>query len=145
MAHLEWSSAFSIGVPVFDEEHKKLVGLINALDDAVETGSHATALRKIENELVEYAIVHFQHEEMFFADFVYPDAAKHIAEHTDMKKRIFAYRQKVERDPSATLCREMLQTLREWLANHIMAEDKKFGAYLRDRGHGKANDVLPVR
>ncbi len=145
MAYLEWSSAFSIGVPVFDEEHKKLIGLINALHEAITAGCQAAALHKIENDLVEYAIVHFQHEEMFFADFIYPDAASHIAEHAEMKKRIFAYRQRVEENPSPALCREMLQVLREWFANHIMVEDKKFGAYLRDRGHGKTNDVLPVR
>lgn len=145
MAYMEWSSTFSIGVQTFDEEHKKLIGMINALHEAIVAGSHAVILKKVENDLIEYAIVHFQHEEMFFQDYVYPGAQQHVAQHAKMKKKIFAYREQVARNPSMELCAEMLKALRDWLASHILTEDKKFGAFLKAHGHGDVKGPLPPR
>ncbi len=145
MAYMDWSSLFGIGVPIFDDEHKKLIGMINALHDAIVAGTHAVVLKKIEDDLIEYTIVHFQHEEMFFEDYIYPGAEAHVAQHARMKRRILAYREDVARNPSAELCAEMLRTLREWLASHILTEDKKFGAFLTAHGHGEAKGPLPPR
>ncbi|HUO99174.1 MAG TPA: bacteriohemerythrin [Rhizomicrobium sp.] len=143
MAYMEWSSAFNIGVPVFDDEHKKLVAMINAVADCIAAGTHATALRKVENDLIEYTIVHFRHEEMYFDDFDYPDAQQHKARHAEMKARVFAMRDEVYNNPTPELAAEILQFLRDWLSEHIVGEDKPFGAFLKERGYGTSAGRLP--
>ena len=144
MAFMEWSRDLSIGIPIFDDEHKRLLGMINTLHDSIENGTQAAALKRIENELIEYTIVHFRHEEMYFDDFAYPQAKEHQAHHAEMKKRVFAFREEIEHNASDEVSRRLLQCLRDWLADHILIEDKKFGAFLCARGYG-ADKARPFR
>ncbi len=51
MPYLTWSNEFSIGVPVFDDEHKVLIALANALHEAIASGLDVARLRKLEAQL----------------------------------------------------------------------------------------------
>lgn len=126
MAHLEWSDAFSIGVAVFDDEHKDLLVFANALDDAIAAGADAARLRKLEGDLFEHVAAHFRHEEEFFED--YPYAEEHAGRHANLLKRVAEYRAAPDRD--AEDCARMLQMLSEALIRHIAEQDKKLGAHL---------------
>jgi hemerythrin-like metal-binding protein len=131
---MEWTDKFSVGVAMFDGEHKKLVGMINDLYDSVASGAGEAAVRRVSDDLVEYTFVHFGHEEMYFDDAAYPQAVEHAAIHADLKRRVFEYRDRIDRDDDAELAVEMLKFLRGWLAHHIMVEDKKYGAHLNAKG-----------
>jgi hemerythrin-like metal-binding protein len=131
---MEWSQKFSVGIPVFDDEHKKLIVIINDLHGGIAAGTEKEALQRATNRLIEYTILHFQHEEMYFEDWVYPEAAQHAAMHAELKRKVFAYRSRIEQEESSELAAEMLRFLRDWLAQHILVEDKKFGAFLFDKG-----------
>ena len=66
MALIQWSSSLSVKVKQIDDEHQKLIKLINDLNDAMRVGKGKEALGKIINELVNYAAVHFNTEERYF-------------------------------------------------------------------------------
>ena len=52
MALITWSSMFSVGVAEIDNQHKKLVELINQLNDAMHAGKGADVMGKVLSELV---------------------------------------------------------------------------------------------
>lgn len=134
MSFMEWTQKYSVGIPIFDDEHKKLIAIINDLYEGIETGCEKEALQRAIKGLIEYTILHFRHEEMYFEDWVYPEAQRHAAKHIELKTKVFAYRDRIEREANAELADEMLRFLRGWLAEHILAEDKKFGAFLLSKG-----------
>ena len=39
MAFLEWTRDLEFGIPVIDDQHKRIVAFINELNDALETGT----------------------------------------------------------------------------------------------------------
>jgi hemerythrin len=134
MSFLEWDKSYSVGVAIFDDEHKKLIAIINQLHDAVVDGVDRLALQRISDNLVEYVLMHFRHEEMYFADWAYPAASDHIASHTKLRQQVFEYRKQIMEKDSAILAQELSHFLRDWLIQHIMVEDRKYGDFLARKG-----------
>ncbi|MDR3527706.1 MAG: bacteriohemerythrin [Rhizomicrobium sp.] len=134
MAFLDWKTDYSVGVAIFDDEHKKLIAIINSLHDSILAEVDAATLCKISDAMVEYTIMHFRHEEMYFDDWAYPDAAEHILAHGALRQQVFDFRQRIGGTDSATLAEEMLSFLRQWLIEHILVEDRAYGEFLFDKG-----------
>lgn len=134
MAFMEWSSQYGVGVAIFDDEHKKLVAIINELHAALAAGADKPALEKVIDHLIEYTLMHFRHEEMYFDDWVYPDAQAHIASHTRLRAQVFDFRKAVMARDAREVGTEMADFLRHWLLDHIQDEDKRYGAFLTQKG-----------
>jgi hemerythrin len=54
MPLIEWTDELSLGMESIDEQHKKLVNMINALNDAMLTNSSNELLGKIFTRLATY-------------------------------------------------------------------------------------------
>ncbi len=134
MSFMEWSDRYSVGVAVFDDEHKKLIAIINELYDAVKAGIDKLDLQRVSDKLVEYTLMHFKHEEMYFDDWAYPNSAAHIAKHAQLRQQVFEYRKQILEADSKELALDMLDFLRDWLNQHIMVEDRKYGVFLSAKG-----------
>src|ERR1019366_2927059 len=58
-----WQKNYSLGISLIDEQHQKLVLLLNKLAASLATQANTAELKNIFNELALYAIYHFQTEE----------------------------------------------------------------------------------
>jgi hemerythrin len=132
--YMEWNEAYSVGVAVFDDEHKKLVAILNELHAGLRGEIDKLALQRISDKLVDHALMHFRHEEMYFDDWSFPEAAAHIADHAKLRQQVFDYRNQILDKDSRELALEMLNFLCQWLGHHIMVEDRQYGIYLRNKG-----------
>ena len=134
MPLMTWSEKISVGVAELDEDHKKLVAMLNQLFDAINSGHGKESLGKTLDELIAYAVMHFAHEEKFFAQTGYPDAAAHRQEHEKFKRQVLEVQQKCKNGGSGTLSLELMNFLKNWLVDHIQGNDKKYGPYLNSKG-----------
>lgn len=134
MGFMEWTKRYSVGVAIFDDEHKKLIAIINRLHEAIETGVDRAALQKTVDDLVEYTLMHFRHEEMYFDDWAYPHADEHCARHAELRQQVFGYRRRIQEQDAAALAEDLAVFLRDWLTQHILVEDRKYGEFLFDKG-----------
>jgi hemerythrin-like metal-binding protein len=132
MPLIEWTDEYSVGLEIFDAEHKKLVAIINRLHDSFSGGMDHSVTDAALDELVEYTILHFSHEESFFDDWAYPDQAAHRVAHQELREQVDAYRASAK--GSIEMALELITFLRYWLLGHILSEDKKFCRYLREKG-----------
>jgi hemerythrin len=57
MPLMTWTEKLSVGVGVLDEDHKKLVGMLNELYDAMQAGHGRDSLGRILNALVQYTLM----------------------------------------------------------------------------------------
>lgn len=133
MAIIEWSPVYSVKVKKFDDQHKKLVDLINQLHDAMKSGQGNTAIGIVLQSLVAYTGTHFADEVKLLQANGYPDLVKHQAEHDKFVKQVVEFQQKFK-DGTAMLTMTVLSFLKEWLVKHIQGEDKKYGIFLNAKG-----------
>lgn len=125
-----WKKSYEIGIAEIDMQHRRLVGYVNELADAMMARQGHRAAPHVLEELVDYIQLHFTAEEKVMRETHYPQVEEHCREHLEMTGKILDFRTKfaIERalDPA-----ELLNFLCDWLKNHIIVSDKDFGRYLR--------------
>jgi hemerythrin-like metal-binding protein len=127
-------AAMSVGVGVLDDDHKKMVVMINELFDGIANGQGKNTVSGIFDRLIAYTVEHFQREELFFAQTGYPDAASHKKQHENMTKRVLAFQQEFKSDPTDARVIEIVNFLWNWLVDHDLIFDRKYGPYLNSKG-----------
>jgi len=134
-----WRESFSIGHPGLDDEHRRMVALID--DIAAATDADADAFADLLQRLREVTVEHFRHENALLwelrsgtyaalrnlqrtAPFVkaMAEAAfdEHMAEHASMLRQMEALK---------TLARDALcETLKTWFVDHAIKHDSHLKA-----------------
>lgn len=133
MAFFDWDDRFSVKVDSIDTEHKRLLALINDTHEAIVTGKKQNALADIFNGLIDYTREHFSHEEELHARYEYPDRLKHKIEHTELTQKVVDQYREFVKGKNINLM-DVLAFLVDWLQDHILRSDMKFGAFLEQQG-----------
>lgn len=143
MAFLEWDPRFSVRIAEIDQQHKKLIGLINRLHesmqqagdrDALETAiEELSAQATVINEMVEYSSYHFSTEEKYMRQYMYPDFEKHKKEHEYFINKVRTLKSDFD-GGQAILSSQIMEFLKEWLGGHILGVDKKYEPFFQAKG-----------
>ena len=133
MAIIEWSPGLSVNIKTIDDQHKKLVDMVNTLHDSMKSGKAKDVMNSLVSELASYTDYHFKTEEEFFQKHKYPETTKHKMEHDALRKDVAALKGKLE-SGEAIVTVEVLYFLKDWLSKHIMGSDKKYTQHLNAAG-----------
>ena len=130
MTCIPWTAALKLGVPIIDEQHRVLVDLINALHAAISDAAGARdAIADILEGLLDYTHNHFIVEEVLFQKHGYPDADKHLSEHSGFTGKMMNWLTRFEDGEDVNL--EVLDFLKDWLVHHICEEDRAYLPFMR--------------
>ncbi len=129
MKDIVWGKVLSVGVEEIDEDHRKLVGIFNILNQAVQDGESPEYLAATLEELINCTVWHFSHEERLMLKYRYPQLAEHQAEHRDLIQSAKELRQELLRADRA-VADEQILFLERWLTEHILTTDLRLGAFL---------------
>lgn len=130
---VSWDEGYSVGIQAIDDEHKKLLSLINNLQTAVLYPTGETFERQALGELVDYTKYHFQREEKLMEEYGYPEFEPHKRQHEEMIAKVGAYMDAYEKDRESTID-ALTGFLKTWLIDHIAGTDQKYSGYLRGKG-----------
>ena len=133
MALIQWNESLSVKVVEIDQQHQKLVSMINDLNDAMKQGKGKDVLDKIVNGVVGYTSTHFSTEEKYFARFKYPEADSHKKEHAAFVEKVLEFKDGFEKG-KLTLSIEIMTFLSDWLKNHIKGSDMKYSQFFNEKG-----------
>jgi hemerythrin len=133
MPLIQWSDSLKVKVAEIDQQHQKLVGMINDLNEAMRQGKGKVVLGKILSGMVTYAASHFRTEEKYFDQFGYPEADSHKKEHGAFTKKVLEFKDGFEKGKLG-LSMEVMDFLSDWLQNHIKGVDMKYGPFFNSKG-----------
>ena len=128
MAHIQWSEELNTNIDVIDNQHRRIVGYINDLEDVKGKNDRAVE-EQVLNELVDYTLSHFAFEESLMEDAGYGFINGHKRVHQLFVKRVNDFMQRFKMGEDIT--EELLTVLRAWLINHIKSDDNDYAEIVR--------------
>ncbi len=128
MAFYEWTETMSVGVELFDSDHKALIGLINRLHDSLDEDEPAP-LDEIFDMLIAYTELHFAREEKGMEACGYPEVEIHRDQHAGFTDRVYRARERYRGGSDPALTGELLEYLKLWLNHHILIQDMAYKPY----------------
>lgn len=133
MGLIKWNQFYSVQIKEIDNQHKKLIDLINQMYDAMKAGKGKEALSTVLAELVDYTAYHFETEERMFLQQGYAEYEAHKVIHDDLTKRAKELKDQLDRGNNL-ITMDVMLFLSNWLNVHILEVDKKYGPYLSSKG-----------
>lgn len=130
---VEWRDEYSVGIESIDNDHKRLLNLINQLQTAAHYPTGGEFEQEAFEALVDYTKQHFNREEVLMETNGYPGFVAHKAEHVAMIKKVDAMLDEYKQHPQAAI-EGAVQFLKTWLIKHINGTDQGYSQFLRDKG-----------
>jgi hemerythrin len=133
MEPINWTDNYSVGVALFDEQHKGLIAILNRMikDPAATTRSETVS--DVLTEMTQYALNHFRSEEKLMKEYDYPQLVPHSKQHRTFEDEVVklcsATGERIEDVPQV-----LLEYLRQWLTQHILGKDMEYKAFFQEKG-----------
>jgi hemerythrin len=133
MEEITWTDKLSVGIAGIDEQHKRLIGMINRLIRDPGATTRSESISDLLSDMTAYALEHFATEEELMRRCGYPHMDEHIAAHDAFRESAaqfcIATMHGVEAVPE-----NMLRYLSGWLMHHILEDDMAYRPFLVERG-----------
>jgi hemerythrin len=132
---MEWTEKLATGINTIDSQHKELFKRINNLVVAIKQHRCKSEIDGTIKFLDDYARVHFSEEEKHMRDTNYGGLAEQQADHKRYLAALAELKEEASlpRVPGSTydLSATTNQVVVDWIVDHILKLDMKFGAYLK--------------
>lgn len=120
MSFIVWNNDYALGIPVIDEQHKKIVDYINELDE-VKDDDDLQKTNEVLTALIEYTVTHFSFEEKLQEKAAYANIDEHKRHHVVFVERMNDFKERAEEGED--VAKVVLSMLKLWLLAHIKRED----------------------
>ena len=130
MAIITWDDSLSTGIPNIDNQHKKLVELINKVGEAMKNSKGNEILLDVLTELLNYTKTHFRYEEQYMESIKYPKLAEHKEVHKMVTDKVADLYEKVKSGKFVSTV-QLSNLLKEWISTHILKVDMHYAKYLK--------------
>jgi hemerythrin len=138
MALIPWENKFELGIVEIDEQHKKMLSIINKLYDLFEDKKHEDQIEidKVIKEMADYALYHFAEEEKYFELFDYENKEAHIQVHNQYRAKIEEWQERYNQEKDNKIFYEISNFLHNWWTWHINNTDRDYVPFM------KANNII---
>lgn len=136
---IKWDNRFSVNHLAIDAEHKLLLTTINAIEVALRHPEDKEPLLFFVDQLHEFALAHFKHEEKLQIKHKYPFIEENAKGHDNLMVELDSIRADIHRiAKKATLSvtdmtdlhRHAAYLAKDWLIAHVFKEDLKMKGFM---------------
>lgn len=127
-----FDAEFRLGIDEMDNEHIRLVDMLNQVHSLLSDGKGDEARRFFVETLSDYMHVHFAHEEKFLQSIDFPQLEDHRKIHNSFKRSLEELKPQIEKADAAAFHKALSDTF-AWLIMHIGKTDKRYAAYYFSR------------
>ncbi|NGZ07251.1 MAG: bacteriohemerythrin [Magnetococcales bacterium] len=128
-----WTENLNTGMKDIDDDHKKLMHMINQIHKLLKESAGKDAIGKIITELADYTHFHFGREEKLFELHRYPEIGPHKEKHVKLLNEVAELAKRFE-DGDFAAPMDLLNLAKHWLINHIIRTDMRYIAYFKEKG-----------
>lgn len=132
---IKWDETCRVGVERFDDQHKKLFEMMNALVECVgeENSDRNPEIGEVLDSLFQYTASHFTEEEQMLSRHGYPEVEAQIREHDFLTAKVKELHRNFY-SGKAPLTLDVITFMQDWLLDHIKVNDTKYRKFLNDKG-----------
>ena len=128
---INWNETYSVGNTEMDNQHKKLIDIINELFDSFKEGKAEAILSEILDKTIDYANYHLDSEEKLLYKFNYPQKEEHEKFHNEFREKTKELKEMIS-SKSEDIHYNLLNYLKDWWLNHILVEDMKYSKFINN-------------
>ena len=129
MSFYTWTDDLTVGHHGIDDQHKRIIDLINRYHDTLQAGGGKAALMADFKAIAEYSIRHFRDEEAEMARARYPNLERHKLIHQQLLDRVGQLTQDLATGV-AGIETQIQFFLKSWLTAHIKGIDQQYSPYV---------------
>lgn len=129
-AKFEWKSQYETGIPIIDEQHKRLFTALDRIQDAVVHEVAKDEIRGLVQTLMEDTQEHFCTEEAIMSHHGFPDLLAHIREHELLMEKLEELGQRFEENDHS-MAMLVSTFMGGWLRHHISEGDLRYVQYMK--------------
>lgn len=124
-----WNRRYETGLDIVDEQHKRLVELLNELGKLYAAKASTEEVLRVFDALAAYTVYHFQTEEGLMAEMAVSEGHRqsHLAAHANFINQVGKARSLLSQDETQSLA-QLLTFLTRWLVDHILGVDRRMVA-----------------
>jgi len=126
----EFKEEYVTGIDSIDDEHKRLFEIADEtyrLSKEEFLVDKYDQVRQILEELKDYALLHFEHEEAYMESINYKQMFVQKVQHDQFREKVNDLDLDHLDENSDDMIAEILEFLTGWLVNHILEHDKQIG------------------
>ncbi|QFY42248.1 bacteriohemerythrin [Candidatus Methylospira mobilis] len=135
MSLITWSDFLSVEMAEIDGQHKRMVRLINGLDEHMRKGDANDIMAGVFNGIVEFAGIHFATEEQWMARYDFPGFPEHVLEHQQFTATAVELQNRFSSNQAEVTAHTMV-FLQDWFYHHLLGTDKLLEKHLHAMSTG---------
>ena len=136
MSEIQWKARYELGIPLIDEQHKRIFFLLNQLQGAVVGRQPRTDVESIFLGLVRQTREHFHTEETFMSQMGFPTLEDHRGQHAKLADGLHGLEVRF-REGDTSMAMLVTTYLGSWLQHHIREGDRVYADFLAERERGR--------
>ena len=133
MEEIIWQDKFSVGVAEMDDQHQKLIAMINRLIAEQKTLTAPETMASLLTEMVDYSREHFRAEEYLMSEYGYDKKDQQVKLHEEFIQKTVEFCSVTGIGPNI-LSVALLEYLQTWLMDHILKEDMQYKLFFESKG-----------
>lgn len=134
MTVVKWGRELSVGVSSLDEQHEKMLILLNTLHEGLMSGKGKIVLGGVLNQLVTATATHIRYEEGLLARAGYNEGPAHRTEHAELMRKYCGISRQYETIGPSALSLPVMGFLKNSLMTHIRGADAGYRDCLNANG-----------
>jgi hemerythrin-like metal-binding protein len=132
MEPIVWSENFSVGVQLFDEQHKRLIMMLNKMIKHPTVPTRSETVSEILTDMTLYSLEHFKAEEDLMIKHGYPQFEQHKSQHQSFRIKVTELCMATTHDIEA-VPQVLLEYLGQWWVQHILHEDMDYKQFFEEK------------
>ncbi len=129
----QWRKEYNTNIKKMDDDHRALFESANKLYEEILSGRNQSVLEDTLKFLIRYTEEHFSQEEKLMEDYDFPEYEAHIKQHVRLIEEVQELQSKYAAG-EIPMDMSIVNLLKDWIINHILTEDRKYGPHLNQKG-----------
>lgn len=127
-----WSEKQACGIPIIDEQHRIIAGLMNSLFFLLSRNLFKDSIINLAKVVLHHVRLHNFTEEYLLREMGYPDLEEHRTLHKEQEQALIqAIKKTLEaHENNAPRSDELMAYLKSYWVNHICKDDRKYLSHL---------------